>query len=238
MFEDSTFESSGRIHTRSRTWSVATFALNTAILAALIVIPLIYPEALPRHLTELLLSAPAPPAEPRPPEVRPARAFHGAREFADMRLTAPTLIPIGIRKYNGPEDLPPGEQIAGLGIGPAIPGANPFGDGAAPPPRVVSAAPKGPQHITSRLAEGLLLDRVLPVYPPIARAAGVQGTVVLEATISANGTIKNLRVVSGNAMLRQAAIDAVSRWRYRPFLLNGQPIEVETTISVVFSMGR
>jgi periplasmic protein TonB len=238
MFEDSTFESGGRIHTSSRVWSIATFALNTSILTALIVIPLIYPEALPRHLAEILLSAPPPPpAAPRPPDAKPAQAFHGTREFVDMQLTVPTRIPTIIRRYDGPEAQAPGDQIVGLDSASAIPGGNPFAHAAAPP-RVVSVAPSGPQRISQGVADGMLLDRVLPVYPPIARAAGVQGTVVLEATISTSGAITNLRVLSGNAMLQQAAIDAVSRWRYRPYLLNGQPVEVETTISVVFNLGR
>ncbi len=239
MFEDSTFESGGRIRTRSRAWSIATFALNATVLAALIVISLIYPEALPRRLAEILLSAPPPPPlAPKPVEVKPTQAFHGQREFVDMHLTAPLQIPTGIRKYNGVEDLPPGEQIAGWDNGPAVPGNNPFGNGTSSTPHVVSAPPKGPQRISSGVANGMLLDRVMPVYPPIAREAGIQGTVVLEAAISTNGTITNLRVVSGNAMLQQAAIDAVSRWRYRPYLLNGQPVEVETTVSVVFNLGR
>ncbi len=78
----------------------------------------------------------------------------------------------------------------------------------------------------------------MPPYPAIAKAAGVQGTVILQATISKSGTIENLRVVSGPAMLQQAALDAVKTWRYRPYLLNGQPVEVETTVNVVFSLGR
>lgn len=238
MFEDSTFESSGRIHTRSRAWSVATFALNTVILAGLIVIPLIYPEALPRRLMNMLLVAPAPPpSEPRAPQVKPAQAFHGTREFTDLGLTAPRRIPIGIRKLDGPEGPPPGEQFAGLGSGPVIPG-NAFGHGDGSRPRVVSGPPAGPQRISSGVANGLLLDRVMPVYPPIARAAGVQGTVMLDATITGSGTVTNVRVVSGPQMLRQAAAEAVSRWRFRPYLLNGQPVEVEATVSVVFSLGR
>jgi periplasmic protein TonB len=238
MFEDSTFESGGRIHTRSRVWSIATFALNASILAAFIVIPLIYPEALPRRLAEILLSAPpSSPAAPKPQEVTPAQAFHGTREFTDLGLTAPRRIPFGITQLKGHEGLPPGDTIVGLDSGPAIPGGNPFGHVAAAP-RVVSATPKGPQRISQGVADGMLVDPVLPIYPPIARAAGVQGTVVLEAIISASGAITNLRVLSGNAMLQQAAVDAVSRWRYRPYLLNGQPVEVETTISVVFNLGH
>jgi protein TonB len=237
MFEDSTFESTGRIRTRSRAWSVAAFAFNSTILGALIVIPLIYPEALPRQMMGLLLVAPPPPpATPKPVEIKPAQAFHGAREFVDMRLTVPRQIPIGIAKITGVEGAPEGSQLIELAESTGIPGGNPFHGSAAPP--VVRAEPKGPQRISSGVAEGMLLDRVVPVYPPIAREARVQGTVMLEATISTSGTIKNLRVLSGPAMLQQAAIDAVSRWRYRPYLLNSQPVEVETTVSVVFSMGR
>jgi periplasmic protein TonB len=237
MFEDSTFESTGRIRTRSRVWGVAAFAINASILGAMVVIPLIYPEALPRHWMNMLLVAPPPPAPaPKPPEVRPARAFQGRSEFVDMHLTAPRQIPIGIHQPTGVE-ADPGPAIIGLDSGPAIPGASPFGRGTSQP-HVVSAPSQGPQRISRGVAEGMLLDRVMPVYPPIARQAGIQGTVVLEATISTSGTIKDLRVISGPAMLQQAAIDAVSRWRYRPYLLNGQPVEVETTVSVVFNLGR
>lgn len=86
--------------------------------------------------------------------------------------------------------------------------------------------------------EGILLAKSPPAYPAIAKAAGVQGTVVLQATISKSGTIENLRVVSGPLMLQQAAMDAVKTWRYRSYLLNNEPVEVETTVNVVFAMGR
>ena len=86
------------------------------------------------------------------------------------------------------------------------------------------------------VVEGMLIQKTLPVYPAIARASGTQGTVVLQATISRNGTIENLRVVSGPAMLQQAAMDAVKEWRYRPYLLSGEPVEVETTVNVVFKL--
>jgi protein TonB len=83
----------------------------------------------------------------------------------------------------------------------------------------------------------MLLQKTTPVYPPIAKAARQQGTVVLQATISKTGSIENLRVISGPAMLQQAALDAVKTWRYRPYLLDGEPTEVETTVNVVFSLG-
>jgi protein TonB len=84
---------------------------------------------------------------------------------------------------------------------------------------------------------GNLLEKTTPVYPPIAKQAHVQGAVVLHAIIGKNGTIQNLTVISGNAMLTQSAIDAVKQWRYKPYLLNGEPTEVDTTVTVNFSFG-
>jgi periplasmic protein TonB len=99
-----------------------------------------------------------------------------------------------------------------------------------PTPRTLS--------IPSRLMAGNLLDKTVPQYPAIARAARIQGTVVLQATIAKDGTIQNPRVINGPPMLQQAAMDAVRSWRYKPYLLNGEPVEVETTINVVFNLGN
>ena len=79
--------------------------------------------------------------------------------------------------------------------------------------------------------------RAMSTYPPIAKAARVSGTVVIQATISKTGTVENLRVISGPAMLQQSALDAVRSWRYRPYLLNNEPVEVETTVNVIFTLG-
>ena len=84
--------------------------------------------------------------------------------------------------------------------------------------------------------QGMLIDKVVPTYPAIARATRTSGAVILQATISRAGTIENLRVMSGPAMLRQAALDAVKQWRYRPYMLNGQPVEVETAVEVDFTL--
>jgi protein TonB len=92
--------------------------------------------------------------------------------------------------------------------------------------------------VSTGTAEGLLIHKTLPVYPPIAIAARAEGTVILAATISKAGTIENLRIVGGPPLLQRAALDAVSTWRYRPYLLDGQPVEVETTVNVVFTLGR
>jgi len=237
MFEDSTFESAGRIRTRSRGWGLAAFAFNGSILAALIVIPLIHPEALPRQMMNMLLMAPPPaPAAPKPlPQTQARERFQGRPEFVDMRLTVPTQIPPHIRDV-GPERPPSDGQLLSLDNGIGIPGGDPFRNSNTKP--VAREEAKGPIEISKGVAEGMLLQRIVPRYPPIAQASRTQGTVVLQAVISKSGTIENLRVVSGSAMLQQAAIDAVSQWRYRPYLLDGQPVEVETTINVVFSLNQ
>ena len=82
----------------------------------------------------------------------------------------------------------------------------------------------------------MVVYRIEPAYPPLAREARIQGVVVLTAIINKDGNIQNLQLVSGHPMLAPAAIDAVKHWRYKPFLLNGQPVEVETTVTVNFRM--
>ena len=93
--------------------------------------------------------------------------------------------------------------------------------------------PRQPPRI-SRMMEGDLIRRVQPLYPPLARQARVQGQVVLRAIIRRDGVIENLQVLSGHPMLLQAAIDAVKQWRYRPYSLNGEPVEVETQVTMNF----
>jgi len=102
------------------------------------------------------------------------------------------------------------------------------------PARPVTAAP--PLRI-SHMSEGDVVRKILPVYPPLARSARIQGQVVLQAVISKQGVIENLKLMSGHPMLVPAAIEAVRQWRYRPYVLNNEPVEVETQITVNFSLG-
>ena len=81
------------------------------------------------------------------------------------------------------------------------------------------------------------MSKTSPVYPSIAKGARVQGTVVIQATISKSGSIENPHVVSGPVMLRQSALDAVKTWRFRPYMLSGEPVDVETTVNVNFALG-
>ena len=88
----------------------------------------------------------------------------------------------------------------------------------------------------SHAEEGLLIRQIKPTYPPLAKQTRIQGTVVLQAIIARDGTIQQLRVASGHPILTQAAVEAVQQWRYRPYLLNGEPVEVETQITVNFTL--
>jgi len=98
---------------------------------------------------------------------------------------------------------------------------------------------QGPLGITISpgVAQGLLVKSVPPEYPPVARAARVSGTVVLQAIIGKDGQVTDLKVASGPPLLQQAALDAVQQWVYRPYQLNGSPAQVRTTINVVFQLG-
>jgi protein TonB len=153
------------------------------------------------------------------------------------QLTAPTKIPHNITMVTEKEAPASNFGVAGMeGMGGGANGVmgSMFGSGNAP--KVQAAAPKK-VNISAGVAVGMLLQKTSPIYPPIAKAARVSGTVVLQATISKQGTIENLHVVSGPAMLQQSALDAVKQWRYRPYLLNNDPVEVETTVNVIFTLG-
>jgi protein TonB len=92
--------------------------------------------------------------------------------------------------------------------------------------------------ISAGVAEGMAIHKTAPIYPKIARDSHASGTVVLGATINRSGMIENLHVISGPVILRSAAMDAVKTWRYRPYMLNNQPVSVQTTVNVVFSLGK
>jgi periplasmic protein TonB len=237
MFEDATFHSSNVLPSQTPKWMLFALAFNLSVLSAMVALPLIYPEGLPIRLLQSVLYAPAPPlaAQPRPRSVQPVTSQ--APTFRNP-FTAPPRIPILISM--APDSPPPASTIGMDSFPESVPGAisstdSPFHSN---PPVVVHPPQVQRIAISGGVTEGLLIFRTTPAYPAIAKAAGVSGTLVLAAIISKAGAIENLRVVSGPAMLRNSAIEAVQNWRYRPYLLNGQPVEVETTIHVVFSMGN
>jgi TonB family protein len=99
-----------------------------------------------------------------------------------------------------------------------------------------TVAPPLRVRVSQGVTTGLILHKVQPVYPPAAKAARIQGTVLMRAVISKEGIIKDLSVISGPKELEDAAVGAVQQWRYRPYLMKGEPVEVETTITVIFSL--
>jgi periplasmic protein TonB len=231
MFEDALLESAGRLKTQSKFWTLGALLLNGGVLAIMILLPLLHPEALPKTSIAAMLVAPAPP----PPAMQVVTKAAAVQQSRPALLRAPSIIPTHIHD----SDEPPSTQPIGVMAapsGPGTPGQNItsiFG----PSPAIVVARPKpsGPLYVASRLEAGNLIAQTLPVYPPIAQAAHVTGAVILRAIISKAGTIENLSVQSGPVLLRQAALDGVRSWRYKPFLLNGEPAEVDTIITVNFT---
>lgn len=238
MFEDSLMESGNRIKRKNKFWSFVAFLLNTAALLTLVIWPLLHPEALPRQMMATLMVAPSPP--PAPPPAAPAPRVQAKAEMLSTELRAPSRIPKAIKQVNEAA-IPPSMGVQGMeGLSNGIPGGigaiiNSVGTVR---PAVVKPSAPISFNVSSGVMAGYLLVKTLPQYPAIPKVAGIQGTVVLQATISKSGSIENLRAISGPPMLQQAAIDAVRSWRYKPYLLNGGPVEVETTINVVFHLGE
>ena len=234
MFEDSTFESNGRIRTRSRAWMFAALTFNSSILLALVLVPLIYPEALPTQASAFLMEAPPPPPAPPPPLERVQQAAPAARASWDP-FAAPRIIPSIIVIPSTPE--PPSIVSAVTwDPSPSAPGGNVDDLFRGQHGPIVHADVKAPIRVSSMVEAGLLIQKTMPVYPALGKEMRVEGTVVLTATVSKAGTIENLRVAGGPPILQQAALDAVKTWRYRPYLLNGQPVEVETSVNVIFTL--
>jgi periplasmic protein TonB len=248
MFSDSLLEFGAQ---RKRRFFATTTSLivNCLAIVAMLIIPLAFPEALPKAQLLTFLVAPPPPPPPPPPAA--AEVQHVVRQIQtdmlnDGALRTPTKIPQKIQMIKE-EEAPPPMPASGGVVG-GVPGGIPGGQMGGVIGSVISATsslaavpkfvPATPQRIriSAGVTKGLLIQRIEPPYPQLARAARVQGDVVLSAVIDTNGHITNLQLVSGHPMLVPAAIAAVKQWRYKPYLLNGQPVEVETTITVIFTL--
>jgi protein TonB len=239
MFEDSLVESTGKLRSgRTKYTTMLSFLLQCALIGVLVLIPLIYTEALPAKAMLTTLVAPPPPPPPPPPPTPTVVVKKVSTDIIDGALRTPTKIPDKIKKIVEEEAPPPVSSSVGVigGVGPAGSAGGVLGGVLA---SANSAAPKI-EVKRLRVSQGVqaskLISQPKPVYPPIAKQARVQGQVVLQAVISKTGTIENLKVVSGHPMLTQSALDAVRNWRYQPTVLNGEPVEVETTINVNFSL--
>lgn len=247
LFVDCLLEPAGWQSRQRRLTAMLSLALQLVGLGILILIPLMFTNVLPpQQLVTLLIAPPPPPPPPPPPAAAaPVRVKPLVGEIASGHLIAPTRIPNKIRLIKE-DEAPP--SVASFGVIGGVPGGVAGGQlggvlggiissssshSVGPPP--VAAAPKR-LRISQGVSVGQLIARVQPEYPTIAKAARIQGTVVLNAWITKEGTIERLTVVSGHPMLVKAALDAVQQWRYRPFTLNGEPIQVETAVTVTFSM--
>jgi periplasmic protein TonB len=241
MFADSFCESTWDQTSRRGWTALASFTLQGLLVGFVLLLPLIYTQGLP---TLKLLSGVspvlAPPAPaPAPPPVGPHTPHVSQSNLNLSGLVAPRSIPDQVAHIE--ETTPPSpigrNELGVLGstgdprLGTVL-GSTGTGGNVLPPP-----APKPvsrPVPRTSNLMEAYLVHRVQPAYPSLARAARIQGAVQLRALISKQGTIENLQVTSGHPMLVAAAVEAVRQWRYRPYVLNGDPVEVETQITVNF----
>jgi protein TonB len=237
MFEDSLVESSGRLSTKRPLTTLLSFGLQIFLIGILILIPLIYTEALPKQQLMTFLVAPPPPPPP-PPPAQVIKVQKIETELDSGVLRQPTKIPEKVKILK--EEEQPAQTTAGIlgGVPGGVPGGAAGGViggiiGSTQMPKV--AAPQR-VRVSQGVTEGLLTRKVQPAYPPLAKTARIQGDVVLNALISKNGNIENLRVMSGHPMLVTSALDAVKQWKYKPYILNGEPVEVETTITVKFTL--
>jgi periplasmic protein TonB len=244
MFEDSLIESGGKLKTKRGWTSMLSFLIQFMIIGVMILIPLIFTEALPKTVTLGLLVAPPPPPPPPPPAAAPVKVVKVVQtDIVNGELRTPTKIPKKVEMIKEEEAPPP---VASTGVVGGVPGGVPGGSANGVLGSILNAtaaptvAPKiaTPQRVrvSSGVVSGLLLKKVQPVYPPLARAARIQGVVILQAQISKDGNIENLQLISGHPMLAPAAIEAVKQWKYKPYLLNGDPVEVETQVQVNFSL--
>jgi protein TonB len=238
MFEDSLVESRvGQVSSSKRWTMLASIGLQVAVAGTVMVLPLLHPETMPFRLEAPKVVMPLIPKPPVPVVVeRESSASSSSVAIPSVEQTeaATSRLP-GLHPFIG--DPPP---LAPFGVGMRMTDGLPGGigvGGVTGPVVSVTPARVAPLHVSTGVLQGMLIAPIRPVYPVIAKAAHVEGTVVVEAVISRKGTIESLRVVSGPQMLQNAALEAIREARYQSFRLNGEPTDVQTTITVNFRLG-
>jgi periplasmic protein TonB len=241
MFADSLLNDSWANRSRRGWTTLTSFALEATAISGLLLLPLLYTQGLPQLQLISTLVAPTPPPPPTGPLAARNAHTNTSNVSADGHVIAPRVVPTEILRI---EEViaPPPVDAGGLGV----PGGtgNPLArsgvlDSIGTGLNTVMPLPPKPSPSrprVSRVMEGNLIYRVQPQYPALARQARVQGTVVLRAVISRGGRIENLQVISGHPLLVKSAEDAVRQWRYRPYYLNNEPVEVETQVTVNFTL--
>lgn len=243
----------GNFHLQKpRTWMdfvVSVFG-HSVVVAVLILLPLYFTQAINMpQFQKTLLVAPPPPAPPPPPPAvvhvlpRVPKSF-----FTKGQLFQPKFIPKKVAQIKKEAPPPaasgvsggvmggvPGGQLGGVlggilgGIGHAPPPA---------PPRPTPVAHKGPYRVGGKVQAPRLIRQVQPEYPPLAKQARIQGDVVIDSVIDAEGRVTEMKVVSGSPLLVRSAIQALGRWRYQPTLLNGQPVAVDMLVTLHFTLDQ
>ncbi len=237
MFEDSLIESGGKLKTKRGATTTVSFLVQVGIIGFMVLIPLLFTEALPNMMLATALVAPPPPPPPPPPaEVHIVRQVQ--TDIVNGQLRTPTKIPKKVEMIKEEEAPPPMTSGVVGGVPGGVPGGSMSGvmggiiGGSALIPKVAVQRIR----VSSGVTQGMVIKKVDPVYPAIAKTARVQGTVILAAVIGKDGAIQNLHVVSGHPLLQGAAMDAVKQWRYKPYILNGEPVEVDTQVEVHFTL--
>jgi len=257
MFEQAVL-SSGPAAKRVWTTSVG-FVGQAVAVGALVLLSVVWPQALPLATILTRLEAPGPPPAPQPPGpvVKPhGPVTHPLTIAHNGQFYEPTNVPPHPQIIDDPiTESPvggapgsPGNGVPG-GFGPGVQGGI-FDQILKPPPPVARVEPthaiqpkpdvSAPPRIIriSELRMARLIHRVEPVYPPLAKQARVQGAVQIEAIIATDGHMRDLRVVSGHPLLMNAAVDAVRQWIYEPTVLNGEKVEVSAPITVNFKLNN
>jgi periplasmic protein TonB len=238
MFANTLLECAPNLQARRRWTLLLSLAVQMSAVSLISLYPLFHPEHLPFSSTVPKIALQAPPN---------IRVVSSANEIVRLnpifRLEWPREINV-IRHSDhssstrSSEDLPPGipNLPPGVGHDPSAPNVirnilSSFG------PTVVHSASANPKPLRlSHMEEGRLLQKIQPIYPQPARHMHIQGEVVLTALIARDGSVEGLKAISGHPMLIPAALQAVSQWRYKPYILNGSATEVETTIRVNFRL--
>jgi protein TonB len=261
MLEDCLFDSRSSARSKKPATLAVSVLVHGVIAGALIVIPLFQTQLLPQ--VPLFDPLPPPvggggrvvelvPVSGGPSPTIQSAAIQEPRELVEPIRIPPTLAVIVEGPVSSIGDIagPPGRggTLGGSsGLPTGVDFSLPSKEAAPPPPPPAEPpppprppqpdpAPEGPVRIVSSLMQSKLLDAVKPTYPRLAVIARVEDTVVIEAVITREGTISNLRVLKGHPLLNDAAIEAVKQWRYRPTILNGVPVEVLTNITVTFTL--
>jgi protein TonB len=240
--------------TRTPLGVVVGIASELSAIGLAILVPLVYTDQLPGFMmAPTPIAVPTRAPDPPPQEVIKVARASGAKVMKvalTNALIAPTRIPTKVN-----DNIIEVPEITGSG--PWVPGATgsptlgavglpaTAGVSAAPPPppekpvvKQVAEKPIERLKLGGRVQDAKVVSRIIPVYPPLAKQARVQGTVTLVAVIGIDGRVKSLRATSGHPLLVPAALEAVRQWVYRPTTLNGDPVEVESPIDVHFTLGQ